>query len=32
VRIKFGGPLMPVFGKTLTGSEIDTLLDYIASR
>jgi mono/diheme cytochrome c family protein len=32
VRVKFGGPLMPAFGKTLTDSEIDTLTDYIASR
>jgi mono/diheme cytochrome c family protein len=32
VRIKFGGPLMPAFGKTLTDSEIDILIDYIASR
>jgi mono/diheme cytochrome c family protein len=32
VRVKFGGPLMPAFGKTLTDSEIDTLIDYIASR
>jgi mono/diheme cytochrome c family protein len=32
VRVKFGGPVMPSFGKTLTDSEIDTLIDYIASR
>jgi mono/diheme cytochrome c family protein len=32
VRVKFGGPLMPAFAKTLTDSEIDTLIDYIASR
>jgi hypothetical protein len=32
VRVKFGGPLMPAFGKTLTDREIDTLIDYIQSR
>jgi mono/diheme cytochrome c family protein len=32
VRIKFGGPLMPAFGKTLSDSEINTLIDYIASK
>ena len=32
VRIKFGGALMPAFGKRLTQPEIDTLVDYIASR
>ena len=32
VRVKFGGPLMPAFGKALTDPEIDTLIDYIASR
>lgn len=32
VRVRFGGPLMPAFAKTLTDSEIDTLIDYIASR
>jgi mono/diheme cytochrome c family protein len=31
-RIKFGGSLMPAFRQTLTDSEIDTLIDYIASR
>lgn len=29
VRIKFGGALMPAFGKRLTQSEIDTLIDFI---
>jgi mono/diheme cytochrome c family protein len=32
VRVKFGGALMPAFRKTLTDSEIDTLIDYIASK
>lgn len=32
IRVKFGGPLMPAFAKTLTDSEIDTLIDYIASK
>lgn len=32
VRIKFGGALMPAFGKRLSQSEIDTLIDYIASK
>ena len=32
VRVKFGGPLMPAFGKTLSDSEINTLIDYVASR
>jgi mono/diheme cytochrome c family protein len=32
IRIKFGGALMPAFGKRLTQTEIDTLVDYIASR
>ena len=32
VRIKFGGALMPAFGKQLSQSEIDTLVDYIASK
>ena len=32
VRIKFGGPLMPAFAKTLNDSQIDTLIDYIASK
>lgn len=32
VRIRFGGPLMPAFGKRLDDSEIETLIDYIASK
>lgn len=32
VRVKFGGALMPAFRKTLTDSEIDTLIDYIAAK
>ena len=31
VRIKFGGPLMPAFGKTLTDGEINSLVDYLAA-
>ncbi len=32
VRIKFGGALMPAFRKTLSDPEINTLIDYIASK
>jgi hypothetical protein len=32
VRVKFGGPLMPAFAKTLSDAEIDTLIDYLATR
>jgi mono/diheme cytochrome c family protein len=32
VRVKFGGPLMPAFRQWLSDREIDTLIDYIASR
>ena len=32
VRIKFGGALMPAFAKQLSQSEIDTLIDYLASK
>ena len=32
VRVKFGGSLMPAFRHTLTDSEIDTLIDYIAAK
>jgi mono/diheme cytochrome c family protein len=32
VRVKFGGPLMPAFRQRLSDSEINTLIDYIASR
>ena len=32
VRIKYGGSLMPAFAKRLNQSEIDTLVDYLASK
>jgi mono/diheme cytochrome c family protein len=32
IRIKFGGTIMPAFAKRLTNSEIDMLMDYIASK
>lgn len=32
VRVKFGGPLMPAFRQWLSDREIDTLIDYIASK
>jgi mono/diheme cytochrome c family protein len=32
VRIKFGGAIMPAFGKRLNDSEINILIDYIASK
>jgi mono/diheme cytochrome c family protein len=32
VRIKFGGALMPAFRQWLTDREIDTVIDYIASK
>jgi mono/diheme cytochrome c family protein len=32
VRIKFGGALMPSFRTQLNDSEINTLIDYIASK
>ena len=32
VRIKFGGPLMPAFRAVMSDPEIDTLIDYIASK
>lgn len=32
VRIKFGGALMPAFRTQLSDPEIDTLIDYIASK
>jgi mono/diheme cytochrome c family protein len=32
VRVKFGGPLMPAFRTRLTDAEIDTLIDYMASK
>ncbi len=31
-RIKFGGAVMPAFGKRLTGNQIETLMDYIESK
>jgi mono/diheme cytochrome c family protein len=32
IRIKFGGQLMPAFGKRLDDDEINALLDYLASK
>ena len=32
VRIKFGGAIMPAFGKRLTQDEMNTLIDYIDSK
>jgi mono/diheme cytochrome c family protein len=32
VRIKFGGALMPAFGKRLSPDEINALIDYIDSK
>ncbi len=32
VRIKFGGALMPAFRQKLSDSDIDTLMDYLASK
>jgi mono/diheme cytochrome c family protein len=32
VRVKFGGALMPAFGKKLNDAQINTLIDYIESR
>jgi mono/diheme cytochrome c family protein len=32
VRVKFGGALMPAFGKKLSDTQINTLIDYIESR
>src|ERR1700733_5681870 len=32
VRIKFGGAIMPAFGKRMTPDEISTLIDYIDSK
>ena len=32
VRVKFGGAVMPAFGKRLTADEISTLIDYIDSK
>jgi mono/diheme cytochrome c family protein len=32
IRIKFGGIIMPAFSKRLNDAEINTLIDYIASK
>jgi mono/diheme cytochrome c family protein len=32
VRVKFGGALMPAFGKKLNDAQINTLIDYIESQ
>src|ERR1043165_2071416 len=32
VRVRFGGQLMPAFRQWLSEAEIDTLIDYIASK
>ena len=32
VRIKYGGALMPAFGKKLSDSDIAALIDYITSK
>jgi mono/diheme cytochrome c family protein len=32
IRIKFGGTLMPAFAKRMSEPEINTLIDYIASK
>ena len=32
VRVKFGGPLMPAFRQRLSDSEINMLIDYMASK
>ena len=32
IRIKFGGTLMPAFAKRMTDGEINTLMDYIATK
>ena len=32
VRVKFGGPLMPAFRQWLTETQLETLIDYIASK
>lgn len=32
VRVQFGGKTMPAFRKWLSDKEIDTLIDYIASK
>lgn len=32
LRVKFGGAIMPSFRTFLTDRDIDTLIDYIASK
>jgi hypothetical protein len=32
VRVKFGGPLMPAFRQRMSDSEINMLIDYMASK
>jgi mono/diheme cytochrome c family protein len=32
VRVRFGGPIMPAFRQWLSDREIDTLIDYMASK
>jgi mono/diheme cytochrome c family protein len=32
VRVQFGGPLMPAFRQRLKTDQIETLIDYIASK
>ena len=32
VRVRFGGAIMPAFRQWLSDAEIDTLIDYIASK
>ena len=32
VRVKFGGAVMPAFGKKLNDNEINAIIDYIASK
>jgi mono/diheme cytochrome c family protein len=32
IRVKFGGALMPAFRTQLSDSEIDTLIEYVASK
>ena len=32
VRVQFGGPVMPAFRQRLSAGQIETLIDYIASK
>jgi hypothetical protein len=32
VRVQFGGKVMPAFRQRLNASQIETLIDYIASK